>query len=77
MKRKNKAEQARSPLEREKFEERQYRNKLLSDSDWTQLADAPLTKAKIKLWADYRVLLRDVTEQPGFPFDVVYPEEPK
>ena len=65
-----------SPTQREAKEERKYRNGLLTDSDWTQLADAPITKAKIKEWATYRQALRDITKQPGFPFTVVYPTEP-
>lgn len=28
-------------------------------------------------WAQYRQALRDITDQPGFPFDVTWPEEPK
>lgn len=54
---------------------RTKRDALLSASDWTQLPDVPLeTKA---LWATYRQALRDITDQTGFPFDVVWPESPK
>lgn len=28
-------------------------------------------------WALYRKQLRDIPEQPGFPFDVVFPEKPE
>jgi hypothetical protein len=28
-------------------------------------------------WAKYRQALRDLPEQPGFPFEVTWPEEPK
>lgn len=28
-------------------------------------------------WALYRKQLRDLPEQPGFPFDVVFPEKPE
>ena len=46
------------------------RAKLLTASDWTQLPDVPLeTKAA---WATYRQWLRDITDQAGFPFDVVW-----
>ena len=27
-------------------------------------------------WAKYRQALRDITKQPGFPFDVTFPEKP-
>ena len=52
---------------------RQARNGLLSDSDWTQLADAPVDTAA---WATYRQALRDVTDQATFPDSVIWPEEP-
>lgn len=54
-------------------EVRQQRNALLSDSDWTQLPDAPGIPA---MWAPYRQQLRDVTSQPGFPWDVIWPVIP-
>jgi len=50
---------------------REQRNKLLADSDWTQLADAPVDSA---IWTAYRQALRDVTKQDGFPFNIVWPE---
>ncbi|MBQ7435453.1 MAG: phage tail assembly chaperone [Oscillospiraceae bacterium] len=28
-------------------------------------------------WAEYRQALRDITEQPGFPFEVEWPEKPE
>lgn len=52
-------------------EVRQQRNRLLAESDWTQLADAPVDKA---IWAVKRQALRDISSQDGFPFDVVWPE---
>ena len=53
---------------------RAERDRLLAESDWTQLPDVPLTTKEA--WAAYRQALRDITEQPGFPFDVVWPEPP-
>lgn len=50
------------------------RNKLLLNSDWTQLPDVPL--ATRELWVDYRQALRDITDQPGYPMNVVWPIEP-
>lgn len=52
---------------------RRKRNQLLTLSDWTQVADAPVNK---EAWATYRQALRDITAQEGFPFDVVFPEQP-
>ncbi len=52
---------------------RKRRNKLLSASDWTQVADAPVDKAA---WATYRQALRDISAQAGFPATVVWPTQP-
>jgi hypothetical protein len=52
---------------------RKRRNKLLSASDWTQVADAPVDKAA---WATYRQELRDISAQTGFPATVVWPTQP-
>lgn len=52
---------------------RSKRNQLLTASDWTQVADAPVDQAA---WATYRQDLRDITEQTGFPTDVVWPTPP-
>lgn len=52
---------------------RNQRNQFLKDSDWTQVADAPVDKPA---WAIYRQALRDITEQAGFPNDVTFPNPP-
>ena len=39
---------------------RAERDRLLTNSDWTQGADSPLTSAKKTSWATYRTKLRDV-----------------
>ena len=52
---------------------RQQRGEKLKETDWTQVADAPVDKA---LWATYRQALRDVTTQEGFPWDITWPKEP-
>ena len=51
---------------------RAERNKLLVESDWTQLPDAPVDAAA---WATYRQALRDITDQAN-PFAIVWPESP-
>jgi hypothetical protein len=52
---------------------RNSRNNMLKDSDWTQLADAPVDKAA---WATYRQALRDITAQAGFPWTIDWPVAP-
>ncbi len=50
------------------------RKRMLLNSDWTQLPDVPI--ATRDAWATYRQALRDITEQPGFPLDIVWPTPP-
>ena len=53
------------------------RNRALRQSDFSQGADAPdYVKAKQSEWNAYRQALRDVTTQPGFPWDITFPEKP-
>jgi hypothetical protein len=52
---------------------RQQRGEKLKDSDWTQVADAPVDQAA---WATYRQALRDVTSQAGFPWTIDWPVAP-
>ena len=53
---------------------RGQRDSLLTQSDWTQVADAPVDQAA---WANYRSLLRDVPQQVGFPTDITWPTKPE
>lgn len=52
------------------------RNSYLYESDWTQIPNNPLTLEVQQEWAVYRQELRDVTQQSGFPFNVVWPTPP-
>jgi hypothetical protein len=38
---------------------RSYRNQLLAESDWTQIADSPLSDTQRLVWRVYRQQLRD------------------
>lgn len=49
------------------------RDKLLANSDWTQVADAPVDKAA---WSAYRQSLRDLPESVTDPREAVWPEPP-
>jgi hypothetical protein len=53
---------------------RNERDNYLRESDWSQGNDIP--DALKTIWAVYRQQLRDVTQQPGFPQNVVWPEKP-
>lgn len=52
---------------------RDQRNTKLTESDWTQVADAPVDK---EAWATYRQALRDITTQTGFPWEITWPDAP-
>ena len=50
------------------------RDKRLANSDWTQVADAPVDQTA---WATYRQALRDIPAQAGFPWEVTWPSKPE
>lgn len=70
-----------SPEEKQEYqnqkarEVRAQRLYLLQESDWTQFRDIP--EEVSQLWAPYRQALRDITLQPGFPFEVTWPTKPE
>lgn len=55
---------------------RAARTQKLFESDWTQLGDANLSDEERQAWVAYRQALRDVTNQEGFPSNVIWPEQP-
>ena len=52
------------------------RDRKLAASDWTVLADSPLTTAKKTEWKTYRTALRDISAAEGFPHTMEWPTEP-
>lgn len=60
---------------------RATRDTKLTDTDWTQITDAPLTPTQVTNWATYRQELRDVPENTPDPnsFDTEndWPIEPQ
>jgi hypothetical protein len=52
---------------------RNKRDRLLTESDWTQIADAPVNATA---WKGYRQALRDLPEQTNDPREAVWPEPP-
>ena len=53
---------------------RTERNALLSESDWTQYNDSPLTDEVKTSWATYRQELRDLPDTTDDPGDPTWPE---
>jgi len=66
------AEELKSRIDTQWSAIRSARNELLKDSDWTQVADAPVDKTA---WATYRQELRDITKQAN-PSNIVWPKAP-
>lgn len=52
---------------------RSHRNFLISETDWWASSDYTMTQAQ----SDYRVALRNVPQQEGFPYSVVWPTKPE
>lgn len=67
------AEWAAGANDRAASEIRTERDAKLTESDWTQVADAPVDKAA---WATYRQALRDIPAQAGFPGEIIWPIAP-
>ena len=60
----------------QKWEEiREQRNQLLSECDWTQFQDSPITGSSLTEWQTYRQSLRDITSQEN-PFSLTWPARP-
>jgi len=57
---------------------KKQRLELLQESDWTDTASAParLGQELYTQWQTYRQALRDITLQPEFPYNVVWPVKP-
>jgi hypothetical protein len=53
------------------------RDGLLYASDWTQIPNNPLTTEQQQAWAAYRQELRDITNQPDYPWSVTFPKPPQ
>lgn len=56
-------------------EVRNTRNTLLTECDWTQMSDTPISGSKLTEWQTYRQSLRDITSQSN-PFEVTWPTKP-
>ena len=55
---------------------REVRTRLLTESDWTQVADTALTTEKKAEWVTYRKALRDLPTASGWPHTHTIPTKP-
>lgn len=54
---------------------RDYRNKLLEETDSMMVIDRP--NVNETEWRTYRQELRDITLQDGFPMNIIFPVKPE
>lgn len=54
---------------------RTVRNSLLTETDWTQVEDSPLSEEKKTEWKNYRQALRDLTDLDDLT-TIVWPSKP-
>lgn len=71
------AERAAARISAQASEVRARRDRLLAETDCTQVLDAPVSDESRAALRVYRQALRDVTAQEGFPMAVVWPELPE
>jgi len=55
---------------------RNRRDYYLKSSDYIMTTDFPISQEVLAQWKEYRQSLRDITNQPGFPNEVVWPTKP-
>lgn len=55
---------------------RSERDRRLAVCDYTATLDYPASDAEREAWRAYRQALRDISEQPDFPWTVTWPEAP-
>lgn len=70
------SEEIATRIEEEWGNVRTMRDLLLSQCDWTQFQDSPLSESKILEWQTYRQSLRDITTQDN-PFSLIWPTRPE
>lgn len=70
------SEEKLQPLEEVWADLRATRNVLLSDCDWTQTVDAPLTEQQKQSWQEYRTALRSLPENTNDPRNPTWPTKP-
>ncbi len=70
-------------METELFTQKQWneirniRNRLLVETDWTQVSDSPLSESKRAEFNDYRTQLRNLPNQSESPDQVVWQVKPE
>lgn len=56
---------------------RRERDKRILATDYLLMTDYPISDVDLEAVKAYRLALRDITRQDGFPIDIVWPEKPE
>lgn len=56
---------------------RKHRGYLLSETDWVVAMSYERGEEVPEVWVNYRQALRDVPDQGGFPYNVIWPTKPE
>ncbi|PKG57746.1 tail fiber assembly protein [Shewanella sp. GutDb-MelDb] len=64
-------------INRQWLEIKSVRNRLLKESDYTQMLDSPLSTESQENLAQYRQALRDLPQLTDNPNDIVWPIKPE
>jgi len=77
IKRAKTAEELQKQTDGRATQERTFRDRLLTMSDWVVIKSIEAEIPELEAWKTYRQALRDVPEQEGFPWDINWPQAPQ
>jgi hypothetical protein len=70
------AEEIAQRTEEQEFNVRLERDQKLVESDWVVIKSMETEVPEIEAWKFYRQALRNIPQQSGFPWNVVWPKKP-
>jgi hypothetical protein len=77
IKRAKTAEELQKQTDERATQERTFRDRLLSMSDWVVIKSVEVEMPELETWKTYRQALRDVPKQEGFPWTIDWPQAPQ
>lgn len=70
-------EEIQKRVEKESSKVKTLRNYKLNECDWVIVRSNEIDVPNLHDWKLYRQMLRDIPQQPGFPWNINWPVEPK
>lgn len=77
IKRAKTAEELQKQTDERATQERTFRDRLLTMSDWVVIKAVEVEVPEIEAWKTYRQALRDVPKQERFPWTIDWPQAPQ